>query len=358
MTLPHTIGDTPPEEIHLIEDGRGGFLGVIVLHSTVLGPAAGGCRLWHYPDREALTIDAIRLARGMSYKNAMAGLPFGGGKAVLQCPEGDFDRGALLERFAEAVERLGGAYVTAEDVGTAVGDMERVRTRTAHVAGLRAAEGMAGGDPSPWTALGVLEAMRVAVHARLGKDLADVAVAVQGAGNVGGHLCRLLAAEGARLIVADADERRAQALAAETGARVFPAASIAEADAEVFAPCALGAVLDRHSIPRLRAAVVAGAANNQLATAEDGALLHARDILYAPDYVANAGGIINVAAEYLGETAGEVEGRVRAIGPRMRALFERAMREGLPTNIVADRMARQIMANAAGAKHAHLVRAA
>ncbi|MCJ8156965.1 Glu/Leu/Phe/Val dehydrogenase dimerization domain-containing protein [Sphingomonas sp. LaA6.9] len=358
MTQFHPIGDTPPEEIHLIEDAKGAFIGAIVLHSTVLGPAAGGCRLWNYDNREALTIDAIRLARGMSYKNAMAGLPFGGGKAVLQCPDGDFDRAALFERFAEAVEALGGAYVTAEDVGTAVTDMERVRTRTNHVAGLHAVDGMAGGDPSPWTALGVLEAMRVAVQARLGKDLADVAVAVQGAGNVGGHLCRMLAAEGARLMVADADERRAQALAAETGARVFPAASILEADAEVFAPCALGAVLDRNSIPRLRASVIAGAANNQLATAEDGALLHARDILYAPDYVANAGGIINVAAEYLGETAGEVEGRVRAIGPRMRALFERAVREKLPTNIVADRMARHIIANAAGAKHADLVKAA
>lgn len=357
MTHVHDIGNEPPEQIHLIEDDKGAFTGAIVLHSTALGPAAGGCRLWHYPDREALTVDAIRLARGMSYKNALAGLPFGGGKAVLQHADG-LDRAVLLARFAAAVERLGGSYVTAEDVGTTMRDMTTVSRGTRHVAGLQAVDGMAGGDPSPWTALGVLEAMRVAVRTRLGRELADVTVAVQGAGNVGRHLCRLLAAEDARLIVADADERRAQAIAAETGARVFPAAAIAEADAEVFAPCALGAVLDRVSIPRLRAAVVTGAANNQLATDQDGALLHARDILYAPDYVANAGGIINVAAEYLGETAGEVEGRVRAIATRMQAIFERAEHERLPTNIVADRMARQVIADAAGQKLSHLVQAA
>lgn len=346
MTELHHIGDEPPEAIHLIEDDHGRFAGVIALHSTVLGPAAGGCRVWDYPDRQTLTLDAVRLARAMSHKNAMAGLPFGGGKAVLQRPADAADRHALLLRFAEAVEQLGGAYVTAEDVGTTVADMALVGTGTRHVAGLDARAGLAGGDPSPWTALGVLEAMRVAVRTRLDRDLSDVTVAVQGVGNVGAHLCRLLAAEGARLIVADADERRARVVAGETAARVFPAAAIAEADAEVFAPCALGAVLDRASIARLRASVVAGAANNQLAADQDGALLYARDILYVPDYVANAGGIINVAAEHLGESARTVEGRVRAIAARVQAIFARSADERLPTNVVADRMARQIIAEA------------
>lgn len=338
--------DHLPEQVHLIEDAESGFSGAIVVHSTALGPAAGGCRLWHYASHAELTGDALRLARAMSYKNALAGLPFGGGKAVLQRPQRDFDRAALFRLFGEHVQRLDGAYVTAEDVGTSVADMAVVRRRTVHVAGLEAEPGLAGGDPSAWTALGVFESLRAAVAVRLGRGLDGLTVAVQGAGHVGTHLCRLLAAEGARLFVADMDVARAQALAAETGARAFPASSILEADADVFAPCALGAVLDRTTIPRLRASVVVGAANNQLATEADGDLLRARDILYAPDYVVNAGGMINVAAEYLGESAAEVEARVCAIPARLHAIFDRALAENRATNRVADDMARAIIAQA------------
>lgn len=338
--------DHLPEEVHLIEDAASGFSGAIVIHSTALGPAAGGCRLWHYESKAAMTVDALRLARGMSYKNALAGLPFGGGKAVLNRPDGDFDRAALFRLFGDHVQRLDGGYVTAEDVGTGVADMGAVRKRTVHVAGLDAEPGFAGGDPSPWTALGVFESLRTAADVRLGRGLDGLRVAVQGAGHVGAHLCRMLAAEGAQIFLADVDVARAQTVAAETGARVFPAASILEADVDVFAPCALGAVLDRTTIPRLRASVVAGAANNQLATEADGDLLRARDILYAPDYVVNAGGIINVAAEYLGETDADVEARVRAIPARLRLIFERALTEGRATNRVADSMARGIIAAA------------
>ena len=195
---PHEVTDFQ-EDIHVVSNAQGEAIGVIAIHSTALGPAAGGCRFWHYDSYADLTADAIRLARGMSYKNALADLPLGGGKAVLQRPEGSFDRAALFRAFGDAVESPGGAYITAEDVGTTVADMERVRERTRYVAGLHAEPGKSGGDPSPWTARGVFEAMRAAARFALGSDLEGLTVAVQGTGNVGAALCRMLRAAGARL---------------------------------------------------------------------------------------------------------------------------------------------------------------
>jgi leucine dehydrogenase len=333
----------PPMEYVRLHDEAAGLDGVIAIHSTARGPAAGGCRFWTYPDADAAMVDAFRLAEGMSYKNAMAELPFGGGKAVLRKPAGDFDRRALFEAFGAAVDRLGGRYVTAEDVGTSVADMEFVANRTRYVAGRTSRPGFAGGDPSPWTALGVFEAMKAAANMRFGGTLSGVTVAVQGVGSVGGALCRLLAEAGASLVIADIDAARCAQLAEELGARVATIDEIASADAEIFAPCALGGALNAQSVGELRARLVCGAANNQLADPGVAAMLLERGIAYAPDYVVNAGGIINVAAEYLGESTEQVRERVLRIGPRTAAILDEAAQNGLPPSVVADRMAEHLM---------------
>ncbi len=339
------LGANPPEHIELIQDAASGLKGVIVVHSTALGQAAGGCRLWRYGDDAALVGDALRLAEGMSYKNALAGLPLGGGKAVLQLPSGDFDRRKLFEAFGRAVAGLGGGYVAAEDVGTTVADMSAVRSVTRHVAGLANEPGRPGGDPSPWTARGVFLAMEVAAERRFGRSLSDMTVAVQGLGNVGFALCGLLNEAGARLIVADPRGDVAAKAACRFDAYIMEKSAILEAKADIFAPCALGGILDRATIPRLNAKLVCGGANNQLATPDDGDRLKAAGILYAPDYVVNAGGIINVAAEYLGWTHHEVVARVDLIGERLEDLFNLADVKGVATNHAADGMARALIAS-------------
>lgn len=331
------------ERLHLIRDGNSDICGVIAIHSTALGPAAGGCRLWHYASDQNMIEDAVRLARGMSYKNALAGLPFGGGKAVLRKPEGVFDREALFRLFGSSVEELQGEYVTAEDVGTGISDMRTVRQQTSYVAGLEQHGGRAGGDPSPWTSLGVFEAMKVAARIRFGSDLKGLRVAVQGVGNVGAGLCRLLHQAGAKLIIADLAADRAAALAEELSARHLSVDDILRVDADILAPCALGATLNDKTIPDLRVGLVCGAANNQLATEADGEALMGRAISYAPDYVVNAGGIINVAAEYLGESDDQVENRVLQIGSRLARILQIAAEEHAPPHMVADRMAQKII---------------
>ncbi|MEI9850560.1 MAG: Glu/Leu/Phe/Val dehydrogenase dimerization domain-containing protein [Sphingomonas sp.] len=338
--------DPQPERIVPLADPASGLSGAIVIDSTRLGPAAGGCRLWHYDTAADALADARRLARGMSYKNALAGLPLGGGKAVLQRPAGAFDRARLFAAFGRAVRALDGAYVTAEDVGTSIGDMASVATMTRHVAGLAAAPGRPGGDPSPWTARGVFVAMQVAAGRRLGGPLAGCTVAVQGLGHVGFALCGLLHAAGARLVVADPRDE-ATALAAERfDAQVVAADAILDVRADVFAPCALGAAIDDAAIARLCVGLVCGAANNQLAEPRHGDRLAERGILYAPDYVANAGGIINVAAEYLGWTEAGAAARVDAIGARLGEVLDRAEALGVAPNRAADMLAREVIATA------------
>lgn len=334
---------TPPMEFVRLHDEAAKLDGIIAIHSTARGPAAGGCRIWAYPDSQTAMEDAFRLARGMSYKNAMAELPFGGGKAVIRRPEGEFDREALFEAFGRAVEQLDGRYVTAEDVGTGVSDMEIVSRMTRHVAGRTSRPGFAGGDPSPWTALGVFEAMKAGARFAFDSELDGMTVAVVGIGNVGSYLCRHLAQAGARLVVADIDAQRCQSMADELGARVVGIDEIAAVEADVFAPCALGGALDAQVVAGLKARLVCGGANNQLAVPGIDALLVERGITYAPDYVANAGGIINVSAEYLGESEDEVRGRVMKIGPRTAALLEEAARDGVSPAIVADRTAERLM---------------
>lgn len=338
----HPAG-SPPKAVHMISDPESGLEGVIVLHSTRRGPAAGGCRFWHYPEIRAATRDALRLAEGMAYKNAMADLPLGGGKAVLRLPSKPFDRSRLFAAFGREVERLGGAYVTAEDVGTGVADMEDVRSQTDHVAGLSARSGRPGGDPSPWTALGVFLSMEEAVRRQFGSDLRGMTVAVQGLGHVGSHLCRLLDRAGARLVVADMRQDVAEAVAQECHASVVSPDAVLGADCDVFAPCALGAVIDAQSVLRLNAGVVCGAANNILASDADGDLLAERGVLYAPDYVVNSGGIVNVAGEYLGWSQDEVERRVKETGKRLSAVLDLAADRKLPPHRAADARARALI---------------
>lgn len=340
---------TPPLQCVPLNDPESGLEGVIVVHSTALGPGAGGCRFWTYPDMDRARADAMRLAEGMSYKNALAGLPLGGAKAVIRKPEGHFDRARLFRAFGRAVEDLGGLYVTAEDVGTSVDDMREVARATRHVAGLPPVAGRAGGDPSPWTAKGVFESMREAAAFALGSELSALTVAVQGTGNVGADLCRRLAGAGARLVIADPDPARREAMRATLGAKIVGLDEIAETEADIFAPCALGGALNRDSVGKLKVRLVCGAANNQLADPEVAEMLRERGIVYVPDYVVNAGGIVSVSAEYLGEGEADVAERVDAIAPRVTAILERAAHEGRSPAAVADAMAEQVIVRAQSA---------
>jgi leucine dehydrogenase len=331
------------EHVVFGHDGPTGLRAVIAIHSTVLGPAAGGCRMWPYATTAEAVSDVLRLSRGMSYKNAMAGVPFGGGKAVIVGESRKAKTSELFEAFGRLVDSLGGRYITAEDVGTTTADMANVARATRYVAGLGAAPGAAGGDPGPKTALGVFLGIKAAVKFRLGRtDLKGVTVAVQGAGGVGYHLCGMLAAEGAQLFVADVRPAAVQRVCEAFGARAARVEEVLALDVDVLAPCALGAVLNAQSIPRLRARIIAGAANNQLAQGQDGTALQTAGILYAPDYVINAGGIISVSREYHGgATEAQVIADIHGIPARLTEIFERARRENRTTNAVADEMARE-----------------
>jgi leucine dehydrogenase len=331
------------EAVHFATDPATGLQTIIAVHSTHLGPAAGGCRWWTYADDAAALTDALRLSRGMSYKNAMAGLPMGGGKAVIL--KGAPKTEAFLQAFGRVIDGLGGRYVTAEDVGMSDADMTMIAGATKYVSGLPVAGGQAGGNPGPSTAEGIFVGMRAAVAHKLGRsDFTGVHVAVQGLGSVGGSLARKLAAAGAKLTLADIDSARAAALATELGATYAANDEIMTVAADVFSPNALGAVLTADSIAALNVAVVAGAANNQLAQPGDGARLAARGILYAPDYVINAGGIINVVAEYLGQgDAASVAASIARIEGRLADIFAEADASNRPTDEVADAMARKLI---------------
>ena len=333
------------EGVHILRDPASGLTAVIAVHSTALGPSAGGVRFWHYADKSAAITDALRLSRGMSYKNAMAGLPMGGGKGVILAGEDRVKTPELLAAFGRAIDSLGGRYVTAQDVGMSEADMIALSQVTRYVSGLPAKRGGAGGDPGPSTAHGVFLGVKAAIKYRLGADSAkDVRIAIQGVGSVGGGLARHLAAEGARLTIADINIDRATALAREIGANAVHASEIMAVDADIFSPNALGAILDKEGIGKLKAGIIAGGANNQLATRADGNRVLERGILYAPDYVINAGGIINVALEYLGQgDRAEVDRRVAQIPDRLRAVWAESKASGLPAADVADAMARKLI---------------
>jgi leucine dehydrogenase len=329
------------EGVHLFRDHATGLTAIIAVHSTARGPAAGGTRFWHYADKVDAITDALRLSRGMSYKNAMAGLPAGGGKAVILAPADGVKTPAMLDAFSAAVESLGGRYITAQDVGMREADMVALSKGTAHVAGL---PGKSGGDPGPSTARGVYLGVCAAVKRALGRDnVAGVHVAIQGVGSVGGGLARWLAKDGAMLTLADADPARAEVLAHELGATAVPADAIMTVEADVLSPCALGAILTTDSIAALKVAAVAGGANNQLATAAQGAELAARGILYAPDYVINAGGIINVLRHIDGAGDAEINARVDQIPARLMQIWDESARSGETPAQVADRMAQGLI---------------
>ena len=332
------------ESIHQFFDKTTELRAVIAIHSTALGPAAGGCRRWQYANDELAIRDALRLSKGMTYKNAFAGIPFGGGKCVLLARPNQEKTPKLFETLGEAIDSLGGKYVTAEDVGVSTKDMENVKKKTKFVSGLPQDRASAGGDPSPWTALGVALSLKEAAKRRLGVDsLQDVTVAVQGVGHVGFHLCQLLSEAGANLIVADVNKAGVDRVVEQFRATAVAPDQILVQEADVLAPCALGAILNSRTIPKLKVKVIAGAANNQLEADEDAQLLAERAILFAPDYVINSGGIISVAREYLGGyTYQQLSDEIHQIPERLKAVFDQAERANSSTKAVADEMTEAI----------------
>ncbi|MBO9510959.1 Glu/Leu/Phe/Val dehydrogenase [Erythrobacter sp. A6_0] len=339
------------ELVEVVREPKSGLTAIIAVHSSHLGPGAGGTRFWHYAEPKNAMRDALRLSRGMSYKNAMAGLPMGGGKAVILADDKGTKTPEMLIAFADAVEALGGRYVTAEDVGISEADMARVAERTQYVSGLPVeGKDAAGGDPGPFTAMGIYHGIKAAVRHKLGKDSLDgVHVAIQGTGSVGGGVARLLAKDGARLTLADIDAARAEALARELGGKAVASDAIMSVSCDVFSPNALGAILDDEGIARLDCKIVAGGANNQLARAHHGPMLAERGILYAPDYVINAGGIISVTLEYLARTDGQacdindVRERIATIPGRLEQIWQESDRSGVSPDQVADRMAQELI---------------
>jgi leucine dehydrogenase len=305
-------------------------------------------RFWHYAkDEDALT-DALRLSRGMSYKNAMAGLPLGGGKAVILADEKRTKTPEMLHAFGKAVDGVGGRYVTAEDVGMNVADMVEVGRSTKYLAGLPNSAGDVGGDPGPHTSLGVFLGIKAAVKRALGRDnLNGLHIAMQGAGSVATGVALHACAEGAKLSIADVDQAKAQKLADATGGNLVSPEDILTLEADVVSPNALGAILNEQTIAALKTPIVAGGANNQLATGQDGERLHARGILYAPDYVINAGGIINVCTEYLGDgDASLVRQRIEGIPVRLEQIWAESQASGRDPASVADAMAQRLIGRA------------
>ncbi|XHS77693.1 Leu/Phe/Val dehydrogenase [Burkholderiaceae bacterium UC74_6] len=331
----------PHERVLLAADEATGLKAIIAVHSTARGPAFGGCRFWSYDNELAAMNDALRLSQGMSLKNALSDLPFGGGKAVIIKPAEIKDRAALFAAFGRAVQSLDGAYITAEDVGTTTADMLGMQKVTSYVSGIPR-EGSFGGDPSPKTAWGVFVSIEAGVKAVLGRNSVEgVRVALQGLGAVGWHLAEFLHRAGAKLVVADVDAAKVERARVQFGATVVGVNEILAAEVDVLAPCALGASLNTNSIPTLKARIVCGAANNQLATVADGDALQQRGIVYLPDYLVNAGGIISVAREFRGE--GEemaVMTEVTRIADRVTELLDRVKSSGQTPARAADDWAR------------------
>jgi leucine dehydrogenase len=349
MTMPWGLPDFDAhEDVHFVSDEKCGLKAIIAVHSTHLGPAAGGARFWHYAKDEEALVDALRLSRGMSYKNAMAGLPLGGGKSVLLADANRTKSPDMLHAFGKAVDNLAGRYVTAEDVGINVADMIEVARSTKYVAGLPNSGGDVGGDPGPHTSLGVFLGIKAAVKWALGKDsLHGLHIAMQGAGSVATGVALHACAEGAKLTIADVDDAKAEKLASATNGKVVSPDEILSLEADVLSPNALGAIFTADSIAALKVPVIAGGANNQLATPEDGERLHARGILYSPDYVINAGGIINVCTEYLGDgDATLVRRRIEGIPVRLEQIWSEGAETGRDPAAVADAMAQRLIGRA------------
>ena len=336
MEIFQAMGEYEHEQLVFCYEPSIGYKGIIAIHNTTLGPALGGTRFWNYATEEEAIVDVLRLARGMTYKAAVAGLNLGGGKAVIIGDNRTTKREMIFRAHGRFVESLGGRYITAEDVGTSVEDMSYVEMETSHVTGL--AGGL--GDPSPITAWGVFRGIQAAARHKLGSDdLEGVTVAVQGLGHVGRYLCGYLNKVGAKLIVTDIDPQRVQNVVDELGARAVAPDEIYGVEAEIFSPCALGAIINDTTIPQFRFQVIAGAANNQLREGRHGDVLTEKGILYAPDYVINAGGVINVYGEMHGWDADRARRKAGEIYQTLTDLFEMAAEQGLPTYEAADRLA-------------------
>lgn len=328
-----------PLELHHFSDPATGLEATVAIDDLTLGPAFGGCRFRAYGDPNAARDDACRLAAGMTLKNALAGIPFGGGKAVIRRPETDFDRAALFAAFGQAIDGLEGRYVTAMDSGTQTADMDAIATRTRFVSGSSRQEG----DPSPFTARGVAHGIRAAVASELQREVAGIHVVIQGVGHVGAALAEHLAAAGARLTVADVDSRQAKAVADATGARAVHPGEVLATPCDVLAPCAFGGVLDDTALSTLACRIIAGAANNQLAHPDMAARLAARGILYVPDFVINSGGVIHAALAWQGESATAIGERVDRIGTTVADILERAKSTRSLPEITALNLARRLL---------------
>lgn len=325
------------ESVLFVRDRAAGLQAIVAVHSTKLGPALGGCRIWPYPDDSYALADALRLSQSMTFKAAAADVPFGGGKMVV-IAEPDMKRPALLRAVGAAIERLGGAYITGEDVGAGAAEMIEISRTTSHVCGLPEEAG-GSGDPSPNTALGCLEGLRAAVRFRLnGKSLSGVTVAIQGLGNVGWRLCELLHGEGARLIVSDIRPELCAHAADAFAAKTVPPNEIHATLADVFAPCALGDAINHQTAGELRAPIIAGAANNQLAEPNLADALRKLNILYAPDFIINAGGLIQLAGERLRWSSAEVRERVLHIGGTLTEIFNSMQKDDITTLGAAYRL--------------------
>src|SRR5262245_56693415 len=325
------------EQVVFCHDAASGYRSIIAVHSTALGPAVGGTRFWNYASEQEALVDAMRLSRGMSYKCAAAGMNLGGGKAVIIGDNKIQDREALFRAHGRFIERLAGRYITAEDVGTTAADMKQIASETKYVGGL---DGQGAGDPSPWTGLGVFRAMQAAAKYRWGSDdLRDKRVVIQGCGNVGYHLAKELFNSGARIIASDVDPDKTSRAVNEFNATEASPKSVYGVEADVFAPGALGGIVNDQTIPQFKAAIICGAANNQLLEPRHGDALEARGIVYAPDYVANSGGVLSGGADLFDWPVEMVRERVLAIYDTVLQVFAIAEAERLPAYKAADLMA-------------------
>ncbi len=329
------------EQVLFVNDRPAGLRAIIAIHNTNLGPSLGGCRMWPYATEAEALRDVLRLSRGMTYKAAMVGVELGGGKSVIIADAHKDKRPELLHAMGRWIDSLGGRYITGEDIGTNPLDMAEIRKETKFVSCLRKQDG-GYGDPAPMTALGVYQAIDAGVERAFATtSLKGVRVAVQGVGNVGARLCALLAEAGAELTVCDIFADNLERVVERHGAASVAPDEIFALEADVFAPCAMGAVLNDETIPQLKAKVIAGAANNQLAGERHGQMLAERGIVYLPDYVANGGGLISCAAEWYRHDPAEVEKNVMRIRETCVEILEYAERNAVPSHEAADRLAEQ-----------------
>ena len=351
MEIFELIEEHEHEQVVVCYEPAAGYKGIIAIHNTTLGPALGGTRFWNYKSDQEAVVDVLRLSRGMTYKAAVAGLNLGGGKSIIIGDPKTKRREMIFRAHGRFVESLKGRYITAEDVGTSVEDMDYVHMETEYVTGLAGRSG----DPSPVTAYGTYRGIKAGAKAKYGSDSLDgMTIAVQGAGHVGYYLCEDLAAEGAKLVVTDIDREKIQRVVDEFGATAVGPDEIYGVDAQVFAPCALGAVVNDETMPKFKFDIIAGAANNQLAEERHGQELMERDILYAPDYVINAGGLINVYGELNGWSAERSKRKAGEIYETLDQLFELAKEDGLPTSEAADKLAERRISQVGAIQHTWL----